>query len=110
MKDALRMLGMQSSRLKEKKKKVVLSIGATDLKDGQSLQEMKRDFTKLFLFCEEQGLKPLVTTILCYDTPQIKEKADIFNGFLLKSFENVVDMRKVMQYGLAEAMTSLNKK
>lgn len=96
--------------LQQKKRKVLISLGATDIKIGTPLQDMRRDFTKLFLRCEELGLKPLITTVLCFDTPVIKAKADIFNEFLIESFENVIDMREVLRSGMSGVMTTLNKK
>lgn len=108
--EAMGRLQVQKDRLQQKKKKVLISIGATDLKNGRPFFEMKREFTKLFMFCQQSGLKPLITTILCFDTPEIKAKADMFNDFLLESFENVVDMRQVIRHGLVEVMTSLNNK
>lgn len=96
-------------RLQQRKKKVLISIGVTDIKQNRSLSDMKREFTHLFLLCDEYGLKPLITTILCFESPQLKQRADIFNRFLIESFENVVDMRSVLTVGLPEVMSSLNK-
>lgn len=108
--DALKGVESQHKTLQSKKRKVMIAIGVTDLRNGRSFGEMKRDFTALFLRCDQYGLKPLITTIICYDSPQLKNRADLFNGFLLESFENVVDMRVVQQNGLADVMTALNKK
>lgn len=108
--DAIKMIEIQKDRLRQRNKKVLISIGATDLRGAKRLFDMKRDFTRLFLKCEEFGLRPLITTILCFDTPLIKKKADIFNKFLLQNFVNVVDMREVGRYGLAEALSTVNIK
>lgn len=108
--EALSRLDMVSERLKQKKKKVLISIGATDLRNGKPLYEMKRDFTRLFMYCHQNKLKPLITTIMCFDTPELKTKADIFNDFLLDSFENVIDLRQVQRIGFAEVTMSLNEK
>lgn len=104
------MVEKQKQSLQEKKRKVLISIGATDLRSEKPLYELKRDFTKLFLLCNELKLKPLITTVLCFDSPVIKEKSDIFNEFLLQSFRNVIDMREVVRLGMAEVMTNLNNK
>lgn len=102
--DALHMLNLQKDRLQARRKKVLISIGASDLRNNRSFGEMKRDFTHLFLECDHLGLKPLVTTVLCFDSPELKLRADMFNKFLLENFENVVDMQLVGRYGLANAM------
>lgn len=103
------MLELKKDSILRRKKKVLISMGATDLRSGRALFEMKRDFTRLFLLCDNYGLKPLITTILCIDTPELKRKSDIFNKFLMENFENVIDMHKVGLYGLSEVMSSLNK-
>lgn len=103
------MLETKAECLQKRKKKVLISIGATDLKNNQPLFEMKRDFTNLFLLCDQRGLKPLITTVLCFDTPELKRRADIFNKFLLESFENVIDMRLVGMVGFSEIMSTLNQ-
>lgn len=99
----------QKKMLQAKKRKVLISIGVTDLRFGKTLPEMRREFTELFLRCEEYGLKPLITTLLCYDSPELKGMADSFNAFLMDSFENVIDMRDVLKSGLAEVMTVMNE-
>lgn len=108
--DAMKKVEAQHHTLQNKKRKVMIAIGATDLRNNRSLVDMKRDFTALFLLCDKYGLKPLITTILCFDSPQLKAKADLFNEFLTNCFENVIDMRAVLRCGLADVMTSLNKK
>ncbi|XP_055314968.1 uncharacterized protein LOC129575399 [Sitodiplosis mosellana] len=108
--DALKMIDVQHQTLQKKKRKVMIAIGVTDLRNGRTLCEMKRDFTALFLRCDHYGLKPLITTILCFDLPELKTKADLFNSFLVDCFENVVDMRMVLRSGLADVTTALNKK
>lgn len=108
--DATKMIEIQQKTLQAKKRKVLIAIGVTDLRNGRSLCDMKRDFTALFMRCDHYGLKPLITTILCFDSHELKLKADLFNNFLLESFENVVDMRNVLRSGLADVMTALNKK
>ncbi|XP_055299920.1 uncharacterized protein DDB_G0287625-like [Sitodiplosis mosellana] len=108
--DALRMVEVQQQTLQKKKRKVMIAIGVTDLRNGRTLYEMKRDFTALFLRCDQFGLKPLITTILCFDTLELKAKADYFNRFLMECFENVIDMRCVLRSGLADVMTALNEK
>ena len=108
--DAMKMVEVQHHTLQNKKRKVMIAIGATDLRNSRSLPDMKRDFTALFLVCDKYGLKPLITTILCFDSPELKAKADLFNKFLTDCFENVIDMRAVLRCGLADVMTSLNKK
>lgn len=102
--EAFQMLELQKDRLRERKKKVLISIGATDLRNNQSFGDMKYDFTNLFLKCYEYGLKPLITTILCIDSPQLKLRADMFNAFLMENFDNVVDMQQVSRHGLANVM------
>lgn len=97
-------------RLKQRKKKVLISLGATDLRKNRRLFEMKRDFTKLFLLCNDLGLKPLVTTVSCFDTPELKRRSDIFNQFLMQNFENVIDMDLVGMNGLCDLMSTLNNK
>lgn len=102
--EALYMLDIQKDRLQQRRKKVLISIGATDLRMAHSFGDMKRDFTHLFLQCDALGLKPLVTTVYCIDSPELKERADLFNKFLMENFENVVDMKQVGRIGLANAM------
>lgn len=104
MADALNMLNLKKENLKQGRKKVLISIGASDLRNNRSFGEMKRDFTHLFLECDGLGLKPLITTVLCIDSPDLKLRADMFNQFLKENFENVVDMQQVGRYGLANAM------
>lgn len=101
---ALHMLEIQKFQLQERKKKVLISIGVTDLRNNRSFGDLKRDFTTLFLRCDEYGLRPLITTILCIDSPQLKLRADMFNRFLKDNFENVVDIQQVGQFGLANIM------
>lgn len=108
--DALKMVETQHKTLQEKKRKVMIAIGATDIRNGRTLCEIKRDFTSLFLRCDGYGLKPLITTILCFDSPELREKAEYFNNFLIECFENVIIMRDVLKTGLADVMTSMNKK
>lgn len=108
--DAIKNIEVQHHTLQNKKRKVMIAIGATDLRNNRKLYDIKREFTALFLLCDKYGLKPLITTILCIDSPELKAKADIFNKFLTDSFENVIDMRAVLRCGLADVMTSLNKK
>lgn len=91
-------------RLQERKTKVLISIGATDLRNNRSFGELKRDFTNLFLTCEALRLKPLITTVLCIDSPELKLRADMLNKFLMENFTNVVDMQQVGRYGLANTM------
>lgn len=98
------MLKIQGDRLRERRKKVLISIGATDLRINRPFGDMKRDFTHLFLECDRLGLKPLITTILCFDSPDLKLRADMFNKFLMENFENVVDMQQVGRYGLPNTM------
>lgn len=102
--EAIDMVEIQKDRLQQRKIKVLISIGATDLRNNRSFGDLKRDFTTLFLRCDELGLKPLVTTILCIDSPEHKQRADMFNKFLMENFENVVDMQQVGRYGLANVM------
>lgn len=102
--EALQMLELRKERMQEHKQKVLISIGATDLRNNQSFGDMKRDFTRLFFKCEEYGLKPLITTIQCIDSPQHKVRADMFNAFLMANFENVVDLREVARFGLANVI------
>lgn len=109
MAEALDMVKVQKDRLKQRGKKVLISIGATDLRLDRSFGDMKREFTELFMECESYGLKPLITSIYCIDTPELKVRADMFNGFLTKNFQNVVDMRRVGQYGLAKAIMMSQK-
>lgn len=98
------MLEVQKDRLRHFKKKVLISIGATDLRNDCSFGDLKRDFTHLFLKCEEYGLKPLITTIQCIDTPELKLRADMFNKFLMENFIGVIDLHQVGHYGLANVM------
>lgn len=102
--DAINMLEIQKERLQQRRKKVLISLGASDLRINRSFGDMKRDFTHLFLKCDEYGLKPLVTTILCIDTPELKLRADMFNRFLMENFQNVVDMGQVGRHGLADTI------
>lgn len=102
--DALNMLNMRIDNLRQGRKKVLISIGASDLRNGRLFGDMKRDFTHLFLECDRHGLKPLITTVLCIDSPELKLRADLFNRFLVENFENVVDMHQVGRHGLANAM------
>ncbi|XP_031628559.1 serine/arginine-rich splicing factor 4-like isoform X2 [Contarinia nasturtii] len=108
--DAKKLVHQQREILKEKKRKVIISLGASDLRSNRKFSEMRRDITGLFLMCHEYKLKPLITTILCFDNIELKRKADLFNQFLFECFENVVDMRDVMKSGLSEVMTAMNKK
>lgn len=108
--DAIKMVEVQQKTLQMKKRKVLIAIGATDLRNGRSFRDIKRDFTTLFMRCDELELKPLITTIICFDSPELKTKADIYNKFLIECFENVVVMGDVMKIGLADVMTSMNKK
>lgn len=108
--EATKMIESEKEKLQSRKKKVLLSIGTTDLKNNQRLTQMKLEYTKLFLLCHGMNLKPLITTIHCFDTPELKAKADIFNDFLRDSFQNVVDMQEVMRFGLGEVMATMNKK
>lgn len=105
--EALQKVEKMKTILQVKKRKVLISIGATDLKTDKPLHELTRDFTKLFLLCDELKLKPLITTVLCFDNPIIKEKADIFNKFLLKCFQNVIDLRKAAQEGFSQVINNL---
>lgn len=102
--DALYMLNIKRDSLQQGRKKVLISIGASDLRNDRPFGDMKRDFTHLFLECDRLGLKPLITTVLCIDSPDLKLRADMFNNFLMENFENVVDMQQVGRYGLANAM------
>lgn len=108
--DALKMVEAQHNLLQAKKRQVMLAIGVTDLRNGRSLCDMKRDFTALFLCCTKYNFKPLITTIVCFDSPELKAKADLFNKFLMDCFENVIDMRDALRCGLADVMTALNEK
>lgn len=102
--EASQMVEIKKDRLQERKIKVLISIGATDLRNNRSFGDLKRDFTHLFLRCDALGLKPLITTILCIDSPELKLRADMFNKFLMENFENVVDMQQVGRFGLANVM------
>lgn len=107
--EAFMMLHEKKEWLQKKKKKVLISIGASDLRTNKGLGEMKRDFVNLFLLCDKYDLKPLITTVLCFDSPMLKRKADMFNQFLVESFENVIDLHLVGLYGLTEVMSTLNQ-
>lgn len=104
------MVDLQKAILQQKRRKVLISIGASDIRNGAALFDMKRDFSNLFMRCEELGLKPLITSVICFDSPELKAKADIFNEFLIDCFENVIDMRQVIRSGMSDIMTSLNKR
>lgn len=107
---AIHRVTKEKTTLQSKKRKLIISIGTTDLRENHSLCDMRRDFTALFLLCDEFNLKPLITTIICFDTPYLKKKADIFNQFLLECFDNVIDLSEVMKTGLSGVMTAMNKK
>lgn len=104
--EAIEMLNANKDRLQERKKKVLISLGATDIRRQSSFGQMKQDFTSLFLRCDQFGLKPLITTVLCFDSPELKTRADCFNRFLMENFENVIDMREVTRCGLTEVLTT----
>lgn len=108
--EATKVLDSLKEKLQSRKKKVIISIGTTDLRNDKLFSQMKMEFSKLFLLCQDLNLKPLITTIHCFDTPELKAKADMFNEFLLDNFKNVVDMRDVIRYGLGNVITSLYKK
>lgn len=108
--EALHMLEIQKDRLRQRKKKVLISIGATDLRNNCSFGKMKHDFTHLFLKCDEYGLKPLITTVLCIDSPELKLRADMFNTFLKECFDNVIDVQEVGRCGLANVVRMTQKR
>lgn len=89
---------------------MIISIGLTDLKNGTSLPEMKRLFTLLFLTMENYRLRPLVTTIMCFGSYELIEKAKIFNKFLHENFENVIDLWDVFTYGLENTLVNMYKR
>lgn len=93
--DALHMLEIQKVRLQECKKKVLISIGATDLRNNNSFISMTQNIMDLFSKCDEYGMEPLITTVLCIDTPQLSSRADTFNKFLMENFHNVLDIQDV---------------
>lgn len=107
--EARHMLNNLKDRLQQRRTKVLISIGATDLRNNRSFGDMKHDFTHLFLECDRLKLKPLITTIHCIDSPDHKLRADLFNKFLMENFDNVVDMHQVGQYGLINAMLMTHK-
>lgn len=94
----------------EKIKNVIISIGATDLIEGTSLPDMKRLFTELFRLCERNGLRPIVTTILCFDSKEVDEKAKIFNQFILENFENVIDLWDAFTHGFENTFVNMYKR
>lgn len=95
-----------------KKKCVILSIGTTDLRNGTSLSDMRKQFVTLYRLCQNNGLKPMVTTISCMDTKELNAKAKIFNEFLRTNFTNVIDLFRSVNGsngGLAQSLASLGK-
>lgn len=84
----------------KKKRKLIISIGATDLRTKTPLIMMRKQFVTLFLTCERNGYDPLITTIACYDSPQLHQKANIFNEFLKTQFEKVIDLEMGLHSGL----------
>lgn len=95
-----------------KKKCIILSIGTSDLRKGTSLSDMRKQFVTLFRICQNNGLKPLVTTISCMDTMELIAKAKIFNEFLQQNFTNVIDLFNAVNGangGLANTLASLRK-
>lgn len=92
-----------------KKKFVILSIGTCDLRKGTPLFKMRQQFLTLYTLCQRYGLKPLVATIHCMDSPELDVKAKLFNDFLKQNFENVIDLFKAFEGGLAQSLANLKK-
>lgn len=113
MRTAIESVSMFITPKVHKKKCIILSIGTSDLRNGTSLIDMRKQFVTLYRMCQNNGLKPLVTTISCMETMELMEKAKIFNEFLQQNFTNVIDLFKAVNGangGLANTLASLRKR
>lgn len=109
MAEAIRNIEQIASRQTKRTKKLLISIGVTDIRNGMSLCEMRKEFTTLFLACEHLGYKPLITTVCCYDSPCLNEKAEIFNDFLKDNFDRVFDVANAVRHGFGTSLLDLKK-
>lgn len=90
-------------------KKVIISIGASDLRNGIKLFDMRKQFVTLFTTCLRNGYKPLITTIASFDSPELNRKADIFNSFLMQNFSNVFDVFTAVRSGFGLSLSTMTK-
>lgn len=89
-------------------KKVIINIGSVDLLHGADIIDMKFDFKRLHSMCRAQGFETVITTLAPLANvghmPDIRQKWNLFNKYLLKNFEDVVDITPCFQSKLGHTI------
>lgn len=92
-------------------KAAIINIGATDIFNGISFEELIKNYIELFDLCEVVGVDPIVTTILpiakANESNEMMWKVHMFNQFLKENFENVIDMWSCMMCGFSRSLAAL---
>lgn len=77
-------------------KKIIINIGSVDLLHGADIIDMKFDFEYLYKLCQAQGIETVITTLAPLANvghmPEIRHKWTLFNMYLLKHYDEVVDI------------------
>lgn len=89
-------------------KKAIINIGSVDLLHGADIIDMKFEFDRLHALCRAQGIETVITTLAPLANvghmPEIRHKWNIFNKYLLSTYEGVVDITPCFQSKLGSTI------